>query len=244
MPISRTALLACFVLAGFVMTTADAEPPARPLPVFPAHARVLFQGDSITDGNRGRSEDPNHILGHGYVFLVAAECGARQPERANDFVNRGVSGNTVADLAKRWQADTLDLKPAVLSVLVGVNDLNAGVPVDVFREQYAALLERTTKALPGVRLVLCEPFGLPTGAKKDGWAAYHAELAKRQAVVVELGKRFDAPVVHFQAVLDDAVRRAPAEYWVWDGIHPTYRGHQLLADEWLRMTAGMTFERP
>ena len=26
---------------------------------------ILFQGDSITDGNRGRNEDPNHIMGHG-----------------------------------------------------------------------------------------------------------------------------------------------------------------------------------
>ena len=32
------------------------------------NAVILFQGDSITDGNRGRNEDPNHIMGHGYAF--------------------------------------------------------------------------------------------------------------------------------------------------------------------------------
>ena len=47
----------------------------------PAGSRILFQGDSITDGNRGRSEDPNHILGHGYVFAIAAHYGAQFPER-------------------------------------------------------------------------------------------------------------------------------------------------------------------
>jgi len=36
---------------------------------------VLFQGDSITDGGRGRTDDPNHILGHGYAYIVAARLG-------------------------------------------------------------------------------------------------------------------------------------------------------------------------
>ena len=59
---------------------------------------VLFQGDSITDGNRGRSNDPNHILGHGYAFSVAAELGAKYPERGLHFINKGVSGDKVKDL--------------------------------------------------------------------------------------------------------------------------------------------------
>jgi phospholipase/lecithinase/hemolysin len=41
-------------------------------------------------------------------------------------------------------------------------------------------------------------------------------------------------LVQFQPVLDEATKRAPAKYWLWDGVHPTYRGHQLLADEWER----------
>ncbi|MGN6504345.1 MAG: hypothetical protein ACTHM6_02160 [Tepidisphaeraceae bacterium] len=75
---------------------------AQELPVFPVRSTILFQGDSITDGNRGRSLDPNHILGHSYVFIIAAKCGAEAPDRAYNFLNRGISGNTVADLAKRW----------------------------------------------------------------------------------------------------------------------------------------------
>jgi phospholipase/lecithinase/hemolysin len=41
--------------------------------------------------------------------------------------------------------------------------------------------------------------------------------------------------VRFQAVFDEASKRAPFEYWIWDGVHPTYRGHQLMAGEWLRV---------
>ena len=84
---------------------------AEPMAAFTPGARILFQGDSITDGNRGRSADPNHILGHGYVFIIAAKYGAAFPDLKLDFLNRGVSGNTVLDLEKRWQKDALDLKP-------------------------------------------------------------------------------------------------------------------------------------
>ena len=85
-------------------------------------AVILFQGDSITDGNRGRDKDPNHIMGHGYAFSIASRVGADYPEKNYHFHNRGISGNKVIDLEKRWQADTLDLKPDLLSLLVGVND--------------------------------------------------------------------------------------------------------------------------
>ena len=98
------------------------DEPLKPITAFAKDSRVLFQGDSITDGKRGRSPDPNHILGHGYVFIIAAKYGAGFAELNLDFVNRGVSGNTVLDLEKRWQTDTLDLKPDLLCVLIGVND--------------------------------------------------------------------------------------------------------------------------
>ena len=207
------------------------------MPAFHDGDRILFQGDSITDGNRGRTQDPNHILGHGYQFIIAAKFGGHLPERHLVFMNRGVSGNTVADLAKRWDKDTLALKPDILSILIGVNDLNRHVSVEDYRLGYDQLLAETIKALPEVRLVLCEPFGLPVGARKGNWEGYRAELARMQAVVAELGEKYHAPVVHFQKMFDDACQKAPAEYWIWDGVHPTYNGHQLMADEWERSVA-------
>jgi lysophospholipase L1-like esterase len=82
--------------------------------------------------------------------------------------------------------------------------------------------------------VLCEPFGLPVGPKKAIWEKYRADLAVRQAIVAKLGEKYHAPVVHFQKMFDDAVQRASADYWIWDGVHPTSSGHQLMADEWIR----------
>lgn len=205
-----------------------------PMPAFSHGARILFQGDSITDGNRGRSADPNHILGHGYAFVIASRYGDELADRQLVFLNRGISGHKVSDLAARWQKDTIELKPDILSILIGINDLNAGVGAEQYERGYDELLAATTNALPRAKLVLCEPFGLPVGGYKANWEKVRADLATRQAIVERLGRKYGAPVVHFQRAFDEATKRAPAEYWIWDGIHPTYSGHQVMADEWVR----------
>lgn len=199
-----------------------------PLPAFTPGARILFQGDSITDGNRGRSADPNHILGHGYVFVIAARHGAAFADKQLDFLNRGVSGNTVLELEKRWQKDTLDLKPDVLSVMTGVNDSGRKVDLQVFEETYDRILAQAREANPSIKIVLCAPFVKPDGKISD-------DIRQRQKIVAKLAEKHRAAFVEFQPVFDEAAKRAPADYWVWDRVHPTYRGHQLMADEWERV---------
>src|ERR1041385_4432781 len=133
---------------------------------------MLFQGDSITDAGRNRdSADPNSAgaLGNGYPLLVTAEMLAARPAGQLRFYNRGISGNKVPDLQARWQTDCLDLKPDVLSILIGVNDfwhtLTHGYTgtVQDYEQQYTALLDQTRQALPSVKLIVFEPFVLKTG---------------------------------------------------------------------------------
>lgn len=208
-------------------------PAAEPLAAFRPGSRILFQGDSITDGNRGRSADPNHILGHGYVFLIAARFGSAFPEAKLEFFNRGVSGNSVLDLEKRWQKDTLDLRPDVLSILVGVND-RRGVPPDRYEATYDRLLAAARAANPALKLVLCEPFFVNHLATTPQKGSPNPDIAARQEIVARLAKKHGAALVRFQAALDGATVRAPAGHWIWDDVHPTYSGHQILADEWER----------
>jgi len=215
-------------LASLCLTCLGSPRAAEPIAAFTPGARILFQGDSITDGNRGRSADPNHILGHGYVFIIAAQHGAAFPDAKLDFINRGVSGNTVLDLEKRWQKDTLDLKPDVLSILIGVNDNGKGVPLDQYEQVYDRLITDARAANPKLKLVLGEPFVKPTGKVNDG-------IRRRQEIVARLAQKHGAALVRYQRVFDEATKRAPADYWIWDSVHPTYRGHQLMADEWERV---------
>ena len=211
------------------------------IPAFSPNSFVLFQGDSITDGGRGRTMDPNHIYGQDYAYLIAAKFSACFPDRHVTFYNRGVSGNRVSDLVKRWQSDTLALKPTLLSILIGTND--AGVAFDKgvdptaeqFQKDYDALLAQTVEALPGIKLVLIEPFGLPVGKVQPVWDKRQAALKLRSQAVEALAEKYHAALVKPQEIFDAACSRAPASYWIWDGVHPTAAGHQLLADEWCRV---------
>lgn len=231
----HTSLGVCFLsLAAGALPAWGLEPGIESMKAFEKGARILFQGDSITDGNRGRNADPNHILGHGYAFIIAAKFGAGYADRNLTFVNRGISGNTVRELDKRWKADTLDHKPDLLSVLIGVNDNGRGVPLEEYEQTYDKLLADARTANPKLKLVLCEPFGLPVGGKKNDWEKWNEGLKQRQAIVAKLAKKYDAAVVPFQKAFDEACKRAPAEHWIWDGVHPTYSGHQIMADEWVK----------
>lgn len=200
----------------------------EPIPAFTPGARILFQGDSITDGNRGRSADPNHLLGHGYVFIIAARHGAAYPGDKLDFLNRGISGNTVLDLEKRWQKDTLDLKPDLLSIMIGVNDNGKGVPLEQYEQVYNKIITAAKSVNPKLKLVLCAPFVKPAEKVNE-------TIVRRQEIVARLAEKHGAALVKFQPVFDSAAARAPADYWIWDNVHPTYRGHQLMADEWERV---------
>jgi len=222
------------IMAVSLIVTSSVANGVEAVSAFTPGARILFIGDSITDMNRGRTADPNHILGHSYVFIIAARQGATFPDARLDFINRGVSGNTVLDLEKRWQKDMLDLKPDLLSVLIGVNDNTKNVPLDRYEAVYDKLLADARAANPHVKLVLGEPFGLPVGPKKTDWESWNAGLVKRRAIVAQLAVKYGAALVKLQHVFDEATQRAPADYWIWDGVHPTYRGQQLMADEWER----------
>jgi lysophospholipase L1-like esterase len=217
-------LLALLLLALVVEAKA-----VDPIAAFSPESRILFQGDSITDGNRGRSLDPNHILGHGYAFIIAARHGAAFPERKLDFFNRGVSGNTVLHLQNRWTKDTLALKPDLLSVMVGVNDHSKGVPLEAYEAAYDKILAEARAQNPKLKLVLMEPFVRHPGKPVP------ESIVARQAIVAKLAQKHGAALVRLQKLFDDAAAKTADDYWVWDSVHPTYRGHQLMADEWERV---------
>lgn len=203
----------------------------------------LFQGDSITDGNRTRNNDWNHVMGHGYQYIIASRLWYDLPAKGFHFFNRGISGNKVTDLAARWQQDTLDIKPDVLSILIGINDVSAFINGDKnfssenYESGYRALLDQTRHQLPGVLFILCEPFVLPVGHVKEKWNEYAMEVKKRQAIVKRLAADYNAVHVPFQDAFDKALSKAPADYWIWDGIHPMPAGHELMAVEWLKQVS-------
>src|SRR5690242_17694491 len=122
---NRRAFLQQALTAGVAAALVPKPLQARPADHDGDNFTFLFQGDSITDGNRTRNNDWNHIMGHGYQYIIASKLWFDFPKKRLHFLNRGISGNKVTDLAARWQKDTIELKPDVLSILVGINDISA-----------------------------------------------------------------------------------------------------------------------
>ncbi|MFB6247145.1 MAG: SGNH/GDSL hydrolase family protein [Salinibacter sp.] len=198
---------------------------------------LLFQGDSITNAGRRRGGPPNHphSLGSGYAALAASALLSADPDRGWRCYNRGVGGDTVADLAARWADDCLALAPDVVSVLVGINDLwGAGPGEDAaarYEEQLRSLLDRTRSALPDVTLLIGEPFVVPGGSAVD--ATWPSALQPYRGAAQRGAADAGATWIPYQSVFDEALRDAPGPYWAADGIHPTPAGHYRMAQAWL-----------
>ena len=202
---------------------------------------ILFQGDSITDAGRDRKRqgvNDSRSLGRGYPALVAADLLSEHPTRGYQIHNRGISGNKVPDLQKRWDADCLQIKPDVLSILIGVNDISHklngrydGTVAD-YESGYHDLLVQTQAALPETRIVICEPFVLRCGAVSDKW---FPEFDQRREAAHTVASNLGLPLVPFQTMFDGACQDVEPAYWAGDGVHPTLAGHALMAAAWRKV---------
>ncbi|MBT6051042.1 MAG: SGNH/GDSL hydrolase family protein [Candidatus Scalindua sp.] len=191
---------------------------------FKKNSIILFQGDSITDCSRDR-EDPDS-LGGGYVNLVMKTVADRYSQSNLKFINRGISGNKIRDLQLRWDMECIDLKPDMLSILVGVNDTLI-TPVELFEEEYRMLLKRTTEAL-NAEIILCEPFLLLGDTN-----AYRDDLNPKIETVHMLSEEFNTLLLPLDKIFREACSLHPPEYWAPDGVHPTPAGHALIAKSWI-----------
>lgn len=201
--------------------------------------KILFLGDSITDVGRDRSNPVS--LGAGYPLLIGSRLGADCPG-CYDFRNTGIGGDRSVDIYARIKADCWNWQPDVLSLLAGINDVwhelgetRNGVDADRFYRVYRMLVEDTLARLPGLKLLLMEPFVLPGTGTSGDWEAFRREVPLRAKAVREIAGEFHAHYLPLQGLLDDACKRCPPEYWLMDGVHPTAAGHQLIADAWLEL---------
>ncbi|MEV4763036.1 SGNH/GDSL hydrolase family protein [Micromonospora chokoriensis] len=195
--------------------------------------RVVFIGDSITDCGRRDNAAP---YGSGYVSLVRALVDARHPELRLEWVNRGVNGDTVRDLAARWDDDAIAERPDWLAVLIGINDIwrrytdrpDQAVAIDEYEGTLRDLLRRAVAAT-GCRLILGDPFLI----EPDRNDPQRADTDRYAAVVARLAEEFDAVHVANQAAFDRVLAVSPAKRWADDRVHPHLPGHAVLADAYL-----------
>lgn len=202
-------------------------------------SKLIFIGDSITDCGRSRpdGEGLNNALGAGYVSLVNALITASRPESRIRVINKGNSGNTVWDLANRWQEDVLAVKPDWLSIMIGINDvwrqfdMPLAVEKHVSLERYAQILEDlVVKTQPGLKgLVMCTPFYIEPNTSDRT----RARMDQYSAVVRTLAAKHGAILVDTQAAFDRFTEHYHANAIAWDRVHPQLPGHMVIARAWL-----------
>ncbi len=200
--------------------------------------RILFQGDSITDANRNR-EDSSH-LGVGYPRLVEAALGYEKPLEY-EFFNRGISGNRIVDLYARIKSDIINLKPDVMSILIGVNDVwhelgesPNGVDKDKFYKIYSMLIEEVKEALPNIKIMILEPFVLKGCSTVENWEYFSKEVPLRAEMARKIAEEYSLPFIPLQKGFDELSKKAPCEYWLGDGVHPTAKGHEYIKEQWIK----------
>jgi acyl-CoA thioesterase-1 len=192
---------------------------------------VEFIGDSVTDGDR--LDDLELGLGDGYVRIIADALRSKGVR----VVNRGISGNRTSDLVARWQPDCLDLRPDVLSIMIGINDTwrrydeEDPTPTDVFEENYRLLLTAAKEL--DAQIVLIEPWLLPLSPDQQAW---REDLDPKILVVGRLATEFGLTVLPLDDILRREAESTTSSEIAWDGVHPTPLGHQLIARSWLNLT--------
>jgi acyl-CoA thioesterase I len=205
--------------------------------IFKPNQTILFIGDSITDGGRTRT-DLNH-LGLTYAGFAAGLIQNICPELRLKFYNRGIVGNSVRELASRWDSDVIPLKPDWLSISIGINDVwrgigdkpgNTSVPLEEFERIYRSILDRTKKELPRCRFILMETSVIEQDFDSEG----NRRLEKYNETIGDIAHDYNSILVPVRSAWETMLSLWPDYQWTNDGVHTSAEGSVLMALCWCR----------
>ncbi|OIJ13931.1 GDSL family lipase [Anaerobacillus alkalilacustris] len=202
--------------------------------------KLLFIGDSVTDCERTKPEGEGLFgaLGKGYVSYIDALIQSVYPELSIRIVNKGVNGNTVRDLAKRWKTDVLKQQPDWLTIMIGINDVwrqydtpfikDWHVYIEEYEETLRKLINETSPHVKGI--VLMTPFYIESNEQD----AMRQTMDRYGSVVSHIAEEHDCIFVDTQAAFNQVLKDLYPSTLAWDRIHPTATGHMILARAFLR----------
>lgn len=201
--------------------------------------KIVFLGDSITDCGRNEDNGSMSSIGQGYACLIASRLNRDEP-KMYEFINSGVSGSRIVDLYARIKSDCWNLEPDVISILIGVNDVwhecgGNGVEADRFYNVYKMLVKDTLNRLPDAKIIVMEPFVVKGYNTVGTWEEFRGEVEKRACAARKVAEEYGATFIPLQEVFDSASQTVESTYWSADGVHPSLAGHQMIADEWIRV---------
>ncbi len=194
--------------------------------------RLLFQGDSITDA--GRNREDIHDLGGGYPKYAAEYLKEKYPQVDFELIDLGISGNQTKDLVERLEADFIDIKPDVVSILIGINDVwhHAGdkswIPDEVFEERYRTVLT-ALKNGTDAKIMIMEPFLIPVEDK----LFFREDLAPKIEIIRKLAREFADAYMPTDGLLCSAFIGDEPTSFAEDGVHPTAKGAEFIGRKYV-----------
>ena len=176
-------------------------------PIAPGDKRIVFMGDSITE----------------FWSVTDSEYFAEKP-----YVNRGISGQTTPQMLIRFRADVIALKPAIVVILAGINDIagNTGpATLDMIANNIFSMAE-LAKA-NNIKVILCSV--LP--AYDFSWKPNQNPAEKVVALNKMIKNYADANGIlyldYFSTMKDE--RNGLKTAYSGDGVHPNKLGYQVMA---------------
>jgi lysophospholipase L1-like esterase len=181
---------------------------ARLPPPRKVESRVVFYGDSITEG-WGRSD--------GTVFFPG-----------KPYVNRGISGQTTAQMLIRFRQDVIDLHPAAVVILAGTNDIagNTGVSTLSMIEDNLRSMTELAQA-NRIRVVLASVLPVSDYPWRPGLHPA-GKVRTLNAWIKDYANAHGATYLDYHAALVNA-RGGMDPRLAQDGVHPTPAGYAVMA---------------
>lgn len=203
--------------------------------IFEKDTVLVMAGDSVTDCGRRYESEPAGwgSFGDGYVNLVNAFLCSMYPENEVMVVNRGVNGNTIVDLEKRWDKDILELNPTWVTVLIGINDVwghfsgqlehRRTVDEATYRRLYESIVKRTINKVSG--MIILSPFMMEKN-KNDEMRQMVETYA---GIAREIAKKYGLMYVDLQKRMDKFLESLSSYHISQDRVHPDIKGHMIIA---------------
>ena len=199
--------------------------------------KILFQGDSVTDAGRDRSNP--HDLGEGYPKYAAAMMQDAFPDVEFEFLDLGIGGNRTEHLVERLEGDFVEIQPDIVSIMIGINDVwhrhshNILTTDEDVERNYRAVLE-AIKTRTKARILIIQPLLMESA--NPGVAELRGELTAVQAIIKRLADEYADAYLPLDTILNTETKEAPT-YYTGDGIHPTPNGACFIGEAYLKAIA-------
>ncbi len=189
--------------------------------------KILFQGDSITDAGRDRSD--YHNLGEGYPLYAAKYIKEENPDIDFEFIDLGIGGNQTKDLVDRLQSDFIDIQPDFVSILIGVNDTwhraetREWLDNDIFEANYRKVLTEI-KEKTSAKILMIEAFLLPSEDKDF----FREDLDGKIDIERKLAREFADYYIPLDGLFAQACVGTSPLHWSADAVHPNANGAEFI----------------